>query len=197
MPNPPPRLKLLLPRPVSGLKWKYCGPPPVAGQMVPVIEQTGYERGYGDAEALYQKQILEQRGEMAELQNGLLQSIDARHEELIAEINRNLPDIILAVVAKIWGGLELSADNLAGIVEDVLAELSPGGEKLDLYMHPADARLLRAYEKNPEKTFPLLTIHEDENLQSGDVTLRSRFGHVDARIENKFRKIASELLGGG
>lgn len=169
----------------------------MAGNVIPAIEQEGYERGYGDAEALYQKQILQQRGEMAKLQNSVLQSLEQQFGQLTEEINQNLPDIIMAVVGKIWGGLQLEASNLASIVEDVLAELSPGGEKLELFMNPEDARLLRSYEGNPEKTFPLLRIMEDPQLKSGDVTLRSRFGHVDARIENKFRKIAAELRGDG
>ncbi|MBN2068694.1 MAG: hypothetical protein JW739_03570 [Opitutales bacterium] len=187
--------QMRLNKPLKGLRISYVGTAPVAAEKAQEMAKAEYKRGYQKAREFYERQIAGLRQEAAELQQQVLDGIRREMEQLKEEVNYNMPDIVMAVVRKIWTGLELDEKTLSRMIDEVLDQLSPGENDLEIFLCPADYGRLLNNDAGVSARYPGLKIVEDKALQSGDIALRSRFGHVDARVKTKFRKLCDELKG--
>jgi flagellar biosynthesis/type III secretory pathway protein FliH len=182
-------------KPLKGLRISYIGKKPVPGDEAAETAKAEYKRGYQKAREFYERKIVNMQKEMAALQDQVLNKIEGNIKSLEKEINGNLPDLIMAIVRKIWNGMEVDHATLIRLIEEVLDQVSPGEEGLEVYLCPSDYGRLLQNDSGVSSRYPGLKIVEDKALSSGDVALRSRFGHVDARIQTKFRKMCEELKG--
>jgi flagellar assembly protein FliH len=189
-------LKIQFKKQPSRIRVVYAGLPPVPGDHALKAEQQAYERGHAAASRVYEQQILEQRQEMNRVQTSVLEAIGAENLRLNREINERLPHLVMAIVRKIVGGMTLEASHVNTLAEEVLQEMSPQGEDVELYLSIDDFNLLKKFGRDRlQGRFPGLVINEDSALEPGDVMLRSRFGLVDARMKTKLAKIEREITG--
>lgn len=184
--------RIHLRKPIAGMKIAYFGPEPVPESETRAREEKAYQKGRRDAEDACQRQILQARREMAQLQNEVLASVQSRYAELSAELDSSLPDLVLAIVGKVWEGLKLTREDVVRAIEAALAEVGSDTKNLTIRLAPSDAALLQETETFKTR-YPDLTIATNPDLRTGDVIIESRFGIVDSRISTRVTRVENEL----
>ncbi len=184
--------RIHLRKPIVGMHVAYYGPEPVQAADADADKRKAYEQGRADAETVCQRQIMQARRDMAQLQDEVLASIQKRYAELSEDFNEQLPDLVLAIVDKIWEGLELDRPAVLRAIDAALAQVGSGDEKLVLRLSKRDSALLQEHESFHDR-YPDLRIEADAELSSGDVLIQSRFGIIDSRIRTKIRRVEGEI----
>jgi flagellar biosynthesis/type III secretory pathway protein FliH len=183
---------LHLKQPLKGLRVTYFGQEKVAEEDAAARESAAYEKGRRDAEEATRRQIVQARAEMKQLQDQVLRSLQDRYAELASELDSALPDLVLAIVNKVWNGLDLSREDILRSIDAALAEVGSEVKGLRLRLAPADAALLQEKEAFRER-YPDLSLVPDTQLKSGDVVVESRFGIVDSRVSTRLSKVEGEI----
>ncbi len=179
---------------IRGVTLGYFGPPPLPLSEVAKREAAAFQRGKQEAAAVFDRQIVEMRQELLHLQQTVFQRLDDEFRQMQATVGERLPDLILALVRRILAGLELDPGAVKALVDEVLSEMSQGGE-IEVVLCPKDMELLGSAKEDFMNDYAGLKFTADAGLGSGDCMVRSRFGLVDARIETKLRKLDVELRG--
>lgn len=186
--------RINLAEPLKGVRVAYAGPAPISGLQADELRRESHSVGYDEASGFYNQQILELRNDASYLQESVLQKIQEQFDRAMEEINSSLPKLLLSMVRGIWGELALDQNSVKKIVEEVLSDLSPEEEALEISLCPADLALLGNGPQAPQNRYPAIVVKENPNLQSGDCMVRSRFGAIDATVATKIKKIEKELL---
>lgn len=191
---------ILLPTPLAGVEVEAYGEPPVSYAVAKAWEQSAFTKGHQEAEAFAQRQIVEMRNEFLFVQETLFKRIEEQFQEVVSTVGRRVPDVVLAIVRRLWGGLELTPATVQKNLQDLMHEISPDGEQLEIVLGAEDLALLKESDKEAGEIGGLaqhkdIVLVEDSSLQKGDCLIRSRFGTVDGRIETKLKKVEEELHG--
>ncbi len=209
----------------KSFKVRFYGDPPVPAEEIVTQQHQSLSKGKTEATAFYQDEIKKLREEIAKKQDTLLTSINSNVHSTLNELDKRLPDLVIAIVERILPDAKIDGEQVRSIVVSMISEFSESDEKLDVYLCKADLDLLKGLSKpnaedlvkeNPEEGFasaiagifdgldgddsllegyPNVKFHEDETLSSGDCQVKSRFGLLDGRIATKLRKIEQELKG--
>jgi flagellar biosynthesis/type III secretory pathway protein FliH len=184
--------RIHLRKPIAGLRISYFGPEAVSAEDAKKREDAAYAKGKRDAEVVCQRQIVQARADMANLQNRALAAIDKNFKELSDQFNDQMPDLVMAIVGKIWEGLKLSREDVVRAIDVALAQVGSDTRNLAIRLSKADYDLLQDASAFKAR-FPDLTIETDPELKGGDVVIRSRFGTIDSRVKTKLRRVGEEL----
>jgi flagellar assembly protein FliH len=157
-------------------------------------EQAAYERGRLEGERALSAQLLKQRGELLEAQNGVLESLRNAVPQVVREAELTVVALALDVAQKLVAGLPISAEMIEAAVREGLAQVEETSE-FHIALHPEDLALLQRLES------PLLIATAGEKLHfksSPEVTrggciIHTRFGVVDARRETKLELLRKTL----
>jgi flagellar assembly protein FliH len=158
-------------------------------------EEAAFQNGRREGERALNQQLLQQRNEILELQQGVLNSLKQVLPQLIRESESALIQLALASAQKIVAGLPIKAALVEGVVREALSQIE-GTTEIVVQLHPDDLALLRKHES------PLLT----ETLENGPIRfthsagttrggcmLQTRFGNIDARRETKLEQLKKSL----
>lgn len=156
--------------------------------------EEGRRTGYEEAAQALNLQILEQRTQIANLQENTLKAISCQFGALVEDVRRALPTLAIDVARRVLAGTVLDAGQVKAVADEALAELAPGtpGVKLRLSVH--DLRLVEALAGEFGQRYPGLELVGDPDLHSGDCLASSQFGTIDARLAAKLENIAQALL---
>jgi len=147
-------------------------------------------RGFDEAMEMLNRQILDQRSEIAQLQDATFRAVADLHEALVAQAKQVLPALALEIAKRTLAGIEPDRKMVAGIAAETLAEISPGSTGVEIWLSPTDFKLATGLQEEFSQTYPGIRIQEDPELLSGDCRARSRFGAIDARISTKLDNVA-------
>ena len=86
-------------------------------------EQSAFERGRREGERRLSEQLLQQRNDMVELQNGVLASLRNALPQLIQESETALMNLALESSRKIVAGLPISQDMIESVVREALRQV--------------------------------------------------------------------------
>lgn len=166
-------------------------PPPLLYSEVDIeaARREGYHRGSEEASRILERQLLEQRAELVHLQSETFVAVGAQHLALLDQVRALVPQLVMEAVARILGGTQPDRDGVVRIVDDLLGELAPTGEAVEIQLNERDLELIAGYEQNLRELFPALAFRAGADLQPGDAVLRSRFGVIDGRLGTKFRAV--------
>lgn len=209
----------------KSFKVSFYGDPPVSAQQTLSESNESLNKGKSEATAFYQQEIQKLRGEIANEQQSLLASINSKVDETLQELDRRLPDLVIAIVERVLPDVKIDGEQVRSIVLSMINEFSEDDEKLDVFLCKADLNLLKGLGNSDSKAtsesqqeegfasaiagifdgldgddnllegYPNVKFHEDETLNPGDCQVKSRFGLLDGRISTKLRKIEQELRG--
>ncbi|MGA2540482.1 MAG: FliH/SctL family protein [Verrucomicrobiota bacterium] len=176
---------------------------PLAGQAAPPSPEdlrqaelkARYQLGLADGEKALTEKLIQQRAELHELVQGLLQSLRLAVPQVIRETERTMVSLALAVSQKLVADLPISHAMVEAAVRDALAQVE-GAARFTVRLHRADLELLQ------KAGSPLLTTDEGQEfrfLPSPDVSrggclVETNFGTVDGRRETKFDLLKRNLL---
>ena len=213
------------PRPLKRVTVSWCGAPALSAAEAEEAERAALEKGRFEVREQLAAEVTTLRDELSEKQEAVLESVQQKHQELLATISERLPRFVVKAAAKVIKGLELEPAQVEGIVQKMLSE-APEGERVELRMHPQDLQLLQgidqaaATEAKPDpavdgedfaqalsglfgsggpdglgEKYPDVDFTEDETLGRGDCMLQSRYGLLDGRVATRLAAIG-ESMGG-
>lgn len=163
-------------------------------QAVNAAREEGRRAGYEEAIQALNLQILEQRTQIANLQENTLKAISGQFENLVEDVRKAIPSLALEVARRAMAGIQLDAAQVRAIADETLAELAPGAPDVKLRLSPADLLLVEKLAGEFGQRYPGLELVSDPELQSGDCVASSQFGTIDARLAGKLENIAHALL---
>lgn len=158
-------------------------------------EEAAYQNGRRDGERALSEQLLQQRNEMVELQNGVVASLQRTLPQMIQESESTLIALALESAQKIIAGLPVDSQMVEAVVREALRQVEDTAE-IVIQLHPDDLALLRKHEspllKGLPETGPLRFTGVSEVTRGGCI-VRTRFGMIDARRETKLEQLHKTL----
>ena len=129
-----------------------------------------------------------------ELVDGVIQRLEQGYKTMEREISQRMPGLVMGIVKRIYGGVELAKEHVENIVNEVLESSVPEGEDLEVILSAGDyGILMKSLGDELKKKYPKVVFKGDEGLKTGDCLVKSKFGLVDATIESKIDQIEQEL----
>lgn len=158
-------------------------------------ERAAYERGRIEGERALGQQLVQQRSDLLELQNGILTSLRQTLPKVIKEAEESLIQLAHAAVEKIVAETPVSVELVEAVVREALAQLDHEAN-IVVMLHPQDLELLRKINA------PLLLeqvggqplrFQAAQDITRGGCLLQTNFGVVDARRESKLERLRNSL----
>ncbi|HEV2456352.1 MAG TPA: FliH/SctL family protein [Verrucomicrobiae bacterium] len=178
-------------QPVQAVKLRAKAPAVEQRDVAQEREKAAYDQGRRDGEQLLQEQLLQQRREMAELQNGIVASMREMLPKMRHEMETALIQLSLESAQKIVGGLPINVKTVEKVVREALEQVQDTAE-IAIQIHPDDFALLQKrksplLEDSPGKS-PLRFVPSAE-ISRGGCIIQTRFGLVDASRETKMEQL--------
>jgi flagellar assembly protein FliH len=158
-------------------------------------EQSAYDRGLAEGERRLSEQLLRQRAELLELQNGILAGLRAAVPQVVRQSESTLIELAIEVAQKLVAGLPVSTEMVEAAVRSALAQAEQSTE-FDISLHPDDLGLLK--RSNSPVLLPgpgneAVRFHNSSEVTRGGCLVQTRFGVIDARRETKLELIRQSL----
>jgi flagellar assembly protein FliH len=158
-------------------------------------EQAAYERGLADGEKRLSEQLLRQRAEVLELQNGILASLQQAVPQVVRQSEAGVVELALEVARKLVSDLPVSTEMVEASIRLALAQAEESAE-LQISLHAEDLALLQ--RNNSPVLLPgpgneAMHFHASAEVPRGGCLVETRFGVIDARRETKLRLIRQSL----
>lgn len=182
-------------RPLAGAVLPAYSPRRYTEADLAAARAEGHRAGADEARAFADRQLVELRAEVQELQAGLGQRLRDAHEDLLAQVRAALPVLAVEVGRRLLAEFEPEPAQVERLCRATLDQLYPERTGLELHICPADAAKLERLDTDWKTHFPGLTLTIDDTLVPGDCVVRSRFGLTDARGVTKLEGLRRELLG--
>lgn len=192
MPTPEP---LCFPTPLRGVQVLRLE---TAAQIASVLRdeaRAAHQAGLLAGERRLSEQLLAQRNEMLQLQNGILASLRGAMDEVIQQAEQQLIELAFAIAQKIVGEIPVNAATVEAAVRSALAEVREGAE-LRFRLHPEDLQLLQG--QNPaafgaETEGRRLSFEASPEVERGGCLVETSFGVIDARRETRVAELRKGL----
>jgi flagellar biosynthesis/type III secretory pathway protein FliH len=155
--------------------------------------EAAYLEGFQAANDHLSQQILEQRAELAQLQDAVFVSLSKQHESLAAQVSETLPDLAIEIVQRVLAGMKPDRETVERVLAETLAEIAPGSTDVEVFLSASDLELVSRLMKDYEHKYPGIKLTSDPELLPGDCRARSRFGMIDARLFTKLQNVARSL----
>jgi len=157
-------------------------------------EDESFERGRQQAEQGLAAQIVSQRTEMVQLQNGVLKSLNDAVSQVVRETERAVIELALAAAARLVAGLPLDAALVGAVVREALTQVEETAS-VHVLLHPEDLALLQAGESGlaGEAGNGRLRLTSSPDVSRGGCVVRTHFGDIDARRETKVSQMRKAL----
>jgi flagellar biosynthesis/type III secretory pathway protein FliH len=158
-------------------------------------EEAAYQRARADAENHFREQLTRQNAEIAELQQGILTSLNSAISQVIKESETAVIALALEAARRVVANLPIEKELVEAVVSEALRQAEDSGEVL-VKLNPEDLALLRKRNSTlldaPPDKGPLRFIAASE-VSRGGCLVQTRLGVIDARREVKFEQLAQAL----
>ena len=155
--------------------------------------EAAYAKGFQEANDLLAQQILDQRAELAQLQDAVFVSLSKQHASLAAQVSETLPDLVIEIVQRVLGGMQPDRPAVERLLAETLAEIAPGSTDVEVFLSATDLELVGRLMADYEHKYPGIKLTADPELLPGDCRAKSRFGTIDARVLTKLQNVARSL----
>ena len=154
---------------------------------------AAYRRGFQEANELLTKQILDQRAEIAQLQDSLFLSLSKQSESLALQVSEVLPDLVIEITQRVLAGMKPDRAAVERLLSETLAEIAPGMTDVEVFLNASDLALVEGIANDFAHKYPGIKLTADPELGPGDCRAKSRFGTIDARVFTKLQNVARSL----
>lgn len=182
-----------LARPVPNVRLARTAPPAGTAdpEPEPEPEQAAYQRGRRDGEKALSEQLVQQRTELLQLHQGVVESLRAIVPRLTRETEKALIELALEAARKVVAGMPIDTKTVEAIVREAVSHVEDTTE-ISIQLHPDDLALLRKHQspilKELPETGPLRFTHSAE-VPRGGCIVHTQFGLLDARRETKIEQL--------
>ena len=164
-------------------------------RRVRTAEQAAYEHGRLDGEKNLGEQMLQQRNELLELHQGVIESLRRAVPDVIQQTENTLLQIALECAKKIVAGIPISPELVEAVVREAVTQTKETAEIM-VQLHPDDLALLRKNQspilQGLPEAGPLKFIGSSE-VSRGGCLVQTRFGLLDARRETKIEQLRESI----
>jgi len=186
---------IALAEPLHGVRVTALPPESALECRARAAEQAAYERGRQDAEKNLGHQLLQQRNELLELQQGVLESLRNAVPEVVQQTEDALIQIALESVKKIVAGIPIESALVEAVVREAVGQTRETAE-VTIQLHPDDLALLHKHPspilQGLPEAGPLKFIGSSE-ITRGGCLVQTRFGLLDARRETKIEQLRESI----
>ena len=187
---------LPLTRPLRGLRLGGTLPASCDEALLAQRERAGFERGRTEGQRELNDELMRQRTELLELQNGVLESLRQALPQVLRDCEQALTALALEVAQKLVAGLPISGEMVESAVREALEQVEETAA-YHIYLPPDDLALLQQMNSeliSAESGAPALHFHPAPELARGGCLVKTRFGIIDARRETKIELLRQSLL---
>ncbi|HAM73192.1 MAG TPA: hypothetical protein DCM86_16265 [Verrucomicrobiales bacterium] len=172
-----------------------AAPPPVPAARVEELEKAAYERGRADAEKALREQMIQQRGELAALQQGALQALKGAVGQVVRQSEALLVDLSFEVARKLVAGMPVGRELVAAAVQEALDRIDSTTE-ITVQLHPEDLTLFEqipAAERPGSSLLEAIRLVASPLVQRGGCVVQTRFGVIDNQPATRLRSLKAAL----
>lgn len=157
-------------------------------------EQAGYERGRREGQQALSEQLLQQRQQLIDLQNGVLGSLQRSVGQVIKDCETTLVSLALEVAQKLVANVPISVEMVEAAVREALGHVEETTE-FQIYLHPDDLKLLQQVNSSllSPGSADRVNFHGSTDVSRGGCLVKTPFGVVDARRETKLDVLRKSL----
>ena len=158
--------------------------------------QASYERGRIDGEKALSEQLVQQRAELQELLNGVINSLRQAVPQVVHDTEEAMVTLALEIAQKLVAKMPISARMIEAAVHDALGQLK-GTAQYQVCLHPADLKLLQKARSPllvPDVESKKVRFQGSPDVTRGGCLVQTQFGIIDARRETKFDLLKRDLL---
>lgn len=187
--------KLKLTRSPANLRHRPLPPlAPAYRRLLQERAEEGFERGRLQAEQSLTIQIVSQRTEMVQLQNGVLKSLNDAVSQVVRETENTLIELALATATRLVAGLPVDATLVETVMREALAQVEETAN-VHVLLHPEDLALLKGSDGAlaHEAATGRLRLAPSPEVSRGGCVVRTHFGDIDARRETKVNQMRKAL----
>jgi flagellar assembly protein FliH len=164
-------------------------------RRVRAAESAAYEHGKLDGEKNIGEQLLQQRNELLELHQGVIESLRRAVPDVIQQTENALMQIALECAKKIVAGIPISPELVESVVREAVMQTKETAEIL-VQLNSDDLALLRKHQspilQGLPEAGPLKFISSSE-ISRGGCLVQTRFGLLDARRETKLEQLNESI----
>jgi flagellar assembly protein FliH len=158
-------------------------------------EQAAFERGRQEGEKALSEQLMRQRRELLELQQGVLDSLRRAIPQVIRETESVLVNLAAEVAFKLVGELPITSEMIQANIREALNQVE-GTTDFEVLLHPEDLEMLQRTHAPillPTGDTEKVRFGTAPNISRGGCLVHTRFGVIDARRETKIELIEQAL----
>lgn len=158
-------------------------------------ERAAYERGLAEGEKRLSEQLLSQRSDLLEVQNGVLASLRQAVPQVVRQTESALIELALGVASKLVDDLPVSQELVEAAVHSALSQVEES-TRFEVYLHAEDLALLQRCNSPlllPGAGNEAMQFSASPEVTRGGCLVRTKFGLVDARRETKLDLIRRSL----
>lgn len=158
--------------------------------------RAAYERGRADGESQLALQLVQQRAEVQQLLEGVVQSLKNAVPQIARDTEQHMVGLSLEIAQKLVADLPISVEVIEAAVQDALSQVE-GTAELHVRLHPADYELLQQMNSSllaSGAESRSVRFHSSPEVTRGGCLVQTRFGIVDARRETKLDLLKRSLL---
>ena len=155
-----------------------------------------FREGYEAGQKALAEQLVEQRKQLIDIQNGLLRSIQASLPGVIAECEKSVVLLAIESARKVVESIPITAEMMEAVVRKALAELQDTAE-YEVLLHPEDLALLEQLRSGllPSSENAKVRFGIDRGVTRGGCLIKTRHGAISLIRERMFEKLEAAVLG--
>ncbi|MEI3604595.1 flagellar assembly protein FliH [Pseudogracilibacillus sp. SE30717A] len=157
-----------------------------------LAKQTGYKIGFDEGQekavSTYQSQIEEA--------NKIVESATNDYHRTVAKYELTIIQLAISAAEKIIRKkIDKKPENFTSMVREAIEDLKDKSQ-VTIYVHPEDYQFILKQKEELEQLLEdgeLLSIYMDQQLNSGDCTIKHPFGQMDVGIDSQLQQIRLAL----
>lgn len=154
-----------------------------------------YRKGFEAGQKTLGEQLIEQRKQLLDLQNGVLRSLEHALPEVAAECEQSLVLLALESARRVVHDTPIDAALVERTVTTAITELKDTAE-YEVLLHPEDLALLVQAQSGvlPPAENKRIRFTPDPRIARADCIVNTRHGSIAATREHMFEKMESAVL---
>lgn len=158
--------------------------------------QNGFDQGFLDGSKKGYDENAELCQKKANEFVNLIDSLTEPFKKLDDEVERELVKLAITIATQIIRReLKMDPGQIVAAVRETINVLPLSSQKINLYLHPEDAELVRSVLSLDEMS-PAWGVIEDPLITRGGCKVDTDVSHIDATVENRLAAVIATIMGG-
>lgn len=165
-----------------------------AASMRAQLEER-FRAGFEAGQKSLREELVRQRGQLLEVQNNVLRSIERALPAVAAQCEKDLVHLALEAARRVVHGLPISAEAVEHAVRAGLAEIQDTAE-YEVRLHPEDLAMLQAVQSPllPNPSEARVSFAADATVARAGCLIRTQHGAIESNRAKMFEKLEEAAL---